>query len=650
MTDPVFDATRRRDEARPVVDVSNLHVTFQRGGSPVHALRGVSLTIEPGEILGLVGESGSGKTVLGLTLLGLLRGDPPPEITGTAGVLGVDMVSAPPREKRRLLKSDLGAVFQNPMTSLNPTMKVGRQLNETTGSVEESIRLLKAVGVPDPIHRLSSYPHEFSGGQLQRIMIAMAIAGNPALVVADEPTTALDVTVQTQILELLASLRDDLGCSFLLITHDLGVAAEIADRIAVLYAGKLLEMRPSVAVLGEPAHPYSIGLLKSRLELNSDRERPLISLRGEPPDPRSPLHGCPFAPRCALNIAECEVVMPPLADVADGVVACIRVKEAATYRVEIEASPRWGNEEIPEDVAVRLDGVEKTFSVRKGAWSKRPLHALRGIDLEIRRGEAVAVVGESGCGKSTLLRVVARLLSPDKGEVTLADDLEPQMVFQDATASLTPWLSVRELVGERLRGRGLTKTEIRRAVIETLQRVGLQEEVAAVRPRRLSGGQAQRVALARAIVAPPGLLLADEPTSALDVSLGAVVLNLIGRLRRELGLTVMFVTHDLAAARIVADRIAVMYLGEIVEIGSADDIIDSPVHPYTKALLASLPGEGRAPIAVKGEPANPLDPPSGCPYHPRCAEAIDSCVDDPPSLVVVRQGRAAACVHAKPQP
>ena len=571
--------------------MSDLRVTFERRGRPVHALRGVSLRIEPGEIVGLVGESGSGKTVLSLSLLGLLRGEPAPKVSGTARVMGVDMVSAPAAQRRRLLNTQLGAVFQNPMTSLNPTMTVGRQLLESSGSTGESVRLLEAVGVPNPQERLDSYPHEFSGGQLQRIMIAMAIAGNPSLVVADEPSTALDVTVQMQILELLASLRDHLGCSFLLVTHDLGVASEIADRIAVLYAGKLLESRGSQAMLTEPAHPYSIGLLQSRLSLSSSRERPLISLPGEPPDPRLPPSGCPFAPRCELRIDDCEARMPELVELTGGgLSACIRLQEAATYRAEFEPPPPWAEGAVSEDAVVRLDGVTKTFKKRKG-WSHQEVQALRGISLEVRRGEAIALVGESGCGKSTLLRVVAGLLENDDGELALAEDLDPQMVFQDALASLTPWLSVRELVGERLRGRGMSKTEVRRLVTDALQRVGLTEELMTAKPRQLSGGQAQRVALARAIVAPPGLLLADEPTSALDVSLGAVVLNLIGQLRRELSLTVMFVTHDLAAARVVADRIAVIQSGEIVEIGQAGEVISAPQHAYTKTLLASVPGQ-----------------------------------------------------------
>lgn len=571
--------------------MSDLKVTFERRGRPVHALRGVSLRIEPGEIVGLVGESGSGKTVLSLSLLGLLRGEPAPKVSGTARVMGVDMVSAPAAQRRRLLNTQLGAVFQNPMTSLNPTMTVGRQLLESSGSTGESVKLLEAVGVPNPQERLDSYPHEFSGGQLQRIMIAMAIAGNPSLVVADEPSTALDVTVQMQILELLASLRDHLGCSFLLVTHDLGVASEIADRIAVLYAGKLLESRGSQAMLTEPAHPYSIGLLQSRLSLSSSRERPLISLPGEPPDPRLPPSGCPFAPRCELRIDDCEARMPELVELTGGgLSACIRLQEAATYRAEFEPPPPWAEGAVSEDAVVRLDGVTKTFKKRKG-WSHQEVQALRGISLAVRRGEAIALVGESGCGKSTLLRVVAGLLENDDGELALAEDLDPQMVFQDALASLTPWLSVRELVGERLRGHGMSKTEVRRLVTDALQRVGLTEELMTAKPRQLSGGQAQRVALARAIVAPPGLLLADEPTSALDVSLGAVVLNLIGQLRRELSLTVMFVTHDLAAARVVADRIAVIQSGEIVEIGQAGEVISAPQHAYTKTLLASVPGQ-----------------------------------------------------------
>jgi peptide/nickel transport system ATP-binding protein len=575
-----------------VARVTNLEVTFERRGAEVHALRGVSLDVRPGEILGVVGESGSGKTVLALSILGLLPEDVKPRVTGEVDVLGTDMLRAPDGERRLVRRRSMGAVFQDPSTSLNPTMSVGRQIEEAAGSEDEAVRLLEAVGIPNARQRVRAYPHELSGGQQQRVMIAMAIARKPSLVIADEPTTALDVTVQSEILALIARLREQLGCSFVFVTHDLGVAAEIADRIVVLYAGRLLEEGPTNDVLNAPAHPYTIGLLASRLSLRSPRDRPVISLPGEVPDPETPHPGCPFAPRCELVIDACtaELIPPFEVGTREGRVACIRLEDAAELRLSLHARDAWQTRPSIGEAAVRVQGVKKSFSLRGRGKKAGPVNALRGVDLEVAQGEAVALVGESGSGKSTLLRIVAGLETADAGEVFVASST-PQMIFQNALASLTPWLSVRELVGERLSGRGESRSEIDRRVEEALDRVGLPKKIAKARSRQLSGGQAQRVALARAIVDPPGLLLADEPTSSLDVSLRAVILNLLNRLRRELGLAILFVTHDLAAARVIADRIAVMHEGLIVEIGEAEQICTDPRDTYTRSLLDSLPGE-----------------------------------------------------------
>jgi peptide/nickel transport system ATP-binding protein len=630
----------------PIVEVSGLHVTFQRGGKDVRAVRGVDLRIARGEILGLVGESGSGKSVLGLTLLGLLPAVPPPDVHGSALVCGVDVVSASPEDRRLLRRQHLGAVFQDPMTSLNPTMRVGRQVAEAAGTESEAIRLLDAVGIPEPRKRLSSFPHELSGGLRQRVMIAMAVAGEPSLVVADEPTTALDVTVQAQILELLAHLRDETGCSFLLVTHDLGVAAQVADRIAVLYAGRVAEVGTALDVLERPAHPYATGLLKSRLTLAARRDRPLPTLPGEPPDPRNLPPGCPFAPRCALREDACEDDLPALVPAVrhPGVAACLRLDAVAVSA--LGSTERWpaapSDSEDNVSMAVRLTGVEKSFSLRRGVFAKESLYALRGVNLEVAEGEAVAFVGESGCGKSTLLRTIAGLLEPTSGTIELGAGGRPQMVFQDAGASLTPWLTVGELIGERLRSEGVRRAERKRRVLDALALVGLSAEVAEAKAAQLSGGQRQRVALARATIVPPEVLLCDEPTSALDVSLAATVLNLLGRIRRELGMAMLFVTHDLGAARVIADRIAVMYLGRIVEIGPADEIVSTPGHPYTRALLGAVPAAGVVRSPLDGEPASPLHPPDGCSFHPRCSIAVADCaVSSPPVLTIGR--RRVAC-------
>jgi peptide/nickel transport system ATP-binding protein len=382
-------------------------------------------------------------------------------------------------------------------------------------------------------------------------MIAIALARNPSLIIADEPTTALDVTVQAQILELLLRLRDEHGCSVVFVTHDLGVAAAISDRIAVMYRGEIVETGSVDDVLGSPQHEYTKGLLASRIDLDTPRDRPIISAHG----------------------AGSNDYLPPV------------------WPTVVLGAP-----------AVTISDVRRTFSSGP-VWKRKHLEAVRGVDLEIAQGEAVALVGESGCGKSTLLRLVAGLDKPTSGVMTVAGATRPQMVFQDAGSSLTPWLTVGELLRERLEATtpGISRSDIRHRVGETLERVGLPLEVERVRGDSLSGGQRQRVAIARAVIVPPAVLLCDEPTSALDVSLAATVLNLLGRLRRELNMSMLFVTHDLAAARIIADRIAVMNRGQIVETGDAETVCSAPTNDYTKALLAAIPGDHLRAAVARGE-------------------------------------------------
>ncbi len=633
--------------AKPVANVQDLHVGFQRRGDTVQALRGVSLEVRPGEILGLVGESGSGKTVLGLTLLGLLQRDPAPVTSGNVEVLGTNVLTAPEHELRRLRRTSLGAVFQDPTTSLDPTMTIGRQVEEArSASSRPAIELLDLVGIPRPEKRLRAYPHELSGGQLQRIMIAMAIASDPLLVVADEPTTALDVTVQKQILELIRTVRDEIGCAFLFVTHDLGVAREVTDRMVVLYSGRVMEEAPSADLLSQPFHPYTLGLLATHIDMDARRERPLVTLAGAVPDPASPPPGCPFSPRCLFHIDDCDRSIPePLGHGRNRVVACIRTETFSARSSEITLPAEWAQPETQDrSTIVDLLDVHKSYPIRKGLRHKEQVFALRGVSLSIRRGEAVALVGESGCGKTTLLRVAAGLVKADHGSVTVSDGTQAQAIFQDAVASLTPWMSVGELISERLVGQA-PRAQHRELVQRALERVGLRAEVMKARPKQLSGGQAQRVAIARAIVRPPEVLFADEPTSSLDVSVRATVLNLLGELRRELQMALLFVTHDLASARVVADRIAVMYAGRIVEFGSAETVIDTPAHPYTRALLASIPGIDAADTAI-GEPSDPTAPPAGCAYHPRCQVAVSECLATMPEQVVVADSEAhtAACL------
>jgi peptide/nickel transport system ATP-binding protein len=472
--------------------------------------------------------------------MALLPASARPVVTGRIRILGTDMVGTSANADRLLRKEHIGAVFQDPMTSLDPTMTIGNQLGEVTANRAEIVKLLTDVGIADPETRLGAFPHQLSGGLRQRVMIALSLARNPSLIIADEPTTALDVTVQAQILDLLLELRETRGCSVVFVTHDLGVAAQLCDRIAVMYQGRIVESGTVETVLGDPQHDYTKGLLASRIDLDTPRDRPVLSAHGA--------GGADHLPD----------VWPPI---------------------------------VMGDPAVSVVDAHRTFSSGP-VWRRRHLEAVRGVTLEIAQGESLALVGESGCGKSTLLRLVAGLDSPTSGSVTVAGDVGPQMIFQDAGSSLTPWLSVGELLGERLTAAvpGIRQPEIARRIAETLERVGLPPEVSQVRGASLSGGQRQRVAIARAVIVPPTVLLCDEPTSALDVSLAATVLNLLGRLRRELGMSVLFVTHDLAAARIIADRVAVMNRGRIVEIGEADAVCSNPQNDYTRALLSAIPG------------------------------------------------------------
>jgi peptide/nickel transport system ATP-binding protein len=626
------DASARADASRPVVEVSDLNVWLSRDRREGHVLRGVDVQIGPGEIVGLVGESGSGKTVLGMSLLGLLPETSSPRIQGRVTVDGVDMIAGDRQQLHELRRHRLGAVFQDPMSSLDPTMRIGRQMREVLDSDGDAIELLREVGVPEPRHRLRAYPHELSGGLRQRVMIAMAIAGEPKLIVADEPTTALDVTVQAQILDLLTRLCGELGCSLLLVTHDLGVAGQIAQRVLVLYGGRIAEEAPLEQLVRQPRHPYSAALLRSRLDVEMDTSRPLPSLEGEPPNPNELPPGCPFEPRCQFSKPACTLRPPPLRSLShDRRDACIRSDELDLRPKEVQIEP-WPPVRIDRTVAPALRVEDLRVEVATGSLGRRRrIRILNGVELRIEAGECMALVGESGCGKTTLLNTVAGLMRKSGGELELGD-LAPQMVFQDAGTSLTPWLSIRELIDERLRAGGVARARRAARVEEVLGQVGLPAWVSAARPSQLSGGQRQRVAIARAIAVPPRLLLCDEPTSALDVSVAASVLNLLGGLRRELGLAILFVTHDIAVARLIADRIAVMYLGRIVESGPADLLVTDPVHPYTRALISSVPGIGGERIRLSGAPPSLFDPPSGCAFHPRCEQALEGCAQRQPDL------------------
>ncbi len=598
----------------PVLDAEDLEVTFKARDGGVHALRGASLQIAAGEVVGLVGESGSGKSVLGLTALGLLPSDPAPVVAGTVRLDGEDMVAAGSEARRARRGAYVSAVFQDPMTSLNPTMRVGRQVAEAAGgaSVGDVAGLLGATGIPEPEVKSRAYPHELSGGLRQRVMIAMALARDPRLVVADEPTTALDVTVQARVLDLLATAARERHTSLLLVTHDLGVAARVCDRIAVAYAGRIVETGTATQILHAPRHPYTVGLLASRPRLDGNvAGGDLPTLPGRPPDARRPLRGCSFAPRCPASRPGCTEPVPvhsegkrrdechragvlrawPVAgaDVDEPNPLMLRAPTAADAPALVPGTPA-----AP---ALLVRDLAREFArprSRPFAAAPPALRAVDGVSLSIPASGSLALVGESGSGKSTLLRMVVGLLEPSEGRLSLGPGAPPQMIFQDAGASLTPWMPIGDQINERLGALHVPREDRPPRVAATLAAVGLPPEATSAVPRRLSGGMRQRAAIARAIAVPPALLACDEPVSALDVSLAAQVLNLLCHLRRTLGIALLFVTHDLAAARAVADEVAVMTEGRIVERGPTAQVFRSPQHEYTRELLSAVPDVAEA--------------------------------------------------------
>jgi peptide/nickel transport system ATP-binding protein len=557
-------AVARPHRDGPVLDVASLSIRYTSRTPAVLAVDDVSLSVAPGQCLGLVGESGSGKSTIGLAVQGLLTRERQVSACGGVTVDGTLLDVTDETGWTGVRGHRVTTVFQDPMSSLDPTMTVGRMLRRVTGSPEESLRWLTEVEIREPAAVLRSYPHQLSGGMCQRIMIALALARKPALLVADEPTTALDVSVQAQILRLLARERESLGCGVLFITHDLGVARAMCDEIAVMHGGRLVERDSATTMFEAPSSPYTRKLIASRLTLRTDRARPV-----GPPEPT--------------------------------VVAAMQEAPGAPDDI----AQRWAEDRLPWSEFVReragtrgghtleLVGVTKSFR-NGGLFGSGRKQVLTGIDLRVARRESVALVGESGCGKSTILRIVAGLETADSGDIFVdrTQGVGVQVVFQDAGASLTPWRTVGQLLLERLantaQGAALSRGERHDRARLALERVALDPALLGSRPGQLSGGQRQRVAIARAIVVPPALLLCDEPTSALDVSVACSVLNLLNLLRHELGLSILFVTHDLAAARIIADRVDVISNGEVVERVPAENLDESMTSDYGRRLLDAV--------------------------------------------------------------
>jgi peptide/nickel transport system ATP-binding protein len=576
----------------PVVSIRGLNVRLSRDGRASTVLDGIDVDLGVGEVIALVGESGSGKSTIGLALQGLLPQEARPEVSGSIRVDGHELVGAKPAELRHVRRHLVRAVPQDPMGALNPTMPIGAQLRESGIDDAEVLEWLARTGLPDPKRVAAELPHRLSGGQRQRVLIAMSMAARPRVLIADEPTTALDVTVQAQILTLLRELAREHRTATLFITHDLAVAAELADRVMVLFGGRIAELGPTRDLIAAPAHPYSAGLLSARFDLDSDRGRQLPTLSAERLRDRPSGAHCNYISRCPLAEADCAERRPDLVRRTDDrQVACFHTDRVPELLASTHSAPEWPEAIEGDSDALELFRITKAFASGATGLLRPPrtTTVLAGIDLRIRQGECVALVGESGSGKSTLLRIAAGLLEPDDGDVAWAGGVPPQVVFQDAVAALTPWLSVGEQIRDRLRSLGLSRVDQDRRIAEALHLVGVDPALAAALPSELSGGQCQRVTVARAVVIPPRLLLCDEPISAMDVSLAAQTLNLLGSLRRSMGMAMLFVTHDLAAARLIADRIAVLEKGHLVEIGEPDQIISAPQAPYTKTLVGAVP-------------------------------------------------------------
>ncbi|MEU6162779.1 ABC transporter ATP-binding protein [Streptomyces tanashiensis] len=613
----------------PLLEVRGLDVEFTTpDGGTLHAVRDVSFTLRRGETLAVVGESGSGKSTTALALLRMLPGTG--RISGgTVRLDGEDLATAGEDRLRAVRGARIGMVFQDPMTALNPVLTVGRHLDEVLrahGGTDKRARraraaeLLRLVGIPDPERRLDDHPHQFSGGQRQRVLIAMALAGEPDVLLADEPTTALDATVQDQILTLLGELTRTTGTAVVLITHNMGVVARSCARVLVLYGGTVVEDGPTAEVLTRPRHPYTAGLLAAVPRLSAPSGTRLTGIPGTPPDLSLPLTGCAFAARCALAEDRCHTAAPPLAD-AGGTVraACFPAAERAARAAlagpdedtEPPAAPPVPariDRPAPGRVVLTAESLSKTYGSRRRGFT-----ALDGVSLTLAAGETLGIVGESGSGKSTLARILAHAHPADGGRILLdgRDVTRPgraelhavrrrvQMVFQDPYASLNPRMTVGEIVAEPLRAFAIgAPGERADRVAELLRLVGLDPAAADRHPSSFSGGQRQRIGIARALAPEPDVLICDEPVSALDVSVQAQIVGLLTDLQRDLGLALVFIAHDLAVVRQVSHRIAVMHDGRIVETGGADELCEHPRDPYTRALLAAAP----EPVPVRRVP------------------------------------------------
>lgn len=604
-----------------LLEVTDLSVTFDTGDVRVPAVRGATYHIDPGEVLAIVGESGSGKSTAAMAVVGLL-----PEygqVAGSVRLQGRELLGLPDQAMSQIRGKKIGTVFQDPMSALTPVYTVGDQIAEAitvhhrevgrAASHKRAVELLELVGIAQPDRRAKAFPHELSGGERQRVVIAIAIANDPDLLICDEPTTALDVTVQAQILDVLRTARDVTGAGVLIITHDLGVVSEFADRAMVMYAGRAVEIATVDDLYRDRRMPYTVGLLGSVPRLDATQGTRLIPIPGAPPTVAEPVPDeCPFAPRCPLVIDQCRAAEPPLIPVADGHrAACIRTEQVAGRSAAeifaVSTHPDSANDTVIErDTVLRITGLAKTYPLTKGVVFRRrvgEVRAVDGISFTLERGRTLAIVGESGSGKSTTLQQILELAPPQSGtiEVLGADvaRLSPQhrralrrdiqVVFQDPVASLDPRLPVSEVIAEPLQANGFRRSDTDARVAELLDIVGLRHADAARYPAEFSGGQKQRIGIARALALQPKILALDEPVSALDVSIQAGIINLLLDLQDRFDLSYLFVSHDLSVVRHLAHRVVVLYRGAIVEQGDSNEVFTDPQHEYTQRLLAAVP-------------------------------------------------------------
>jgi len=674
---------------RPLLRIENLRTWIDTGSAVVRAVDGISLEIAHGETLALLGESGCGKSVTALSIMRLLP-DAGRVVDGAVELDGENLLALPEKRMRAVRGARIAMIFQEPTLSLNPVMTCGAQIAETlrchttlAGAVLDArvLELLNAVGIPDPERRRGEYPFQLSGGMKQRVMIATALACDPELLIADEPATALDVTIQAQVLDLLYELQRSRRMSMLLITHDLAVVSDTAHRIAVMYAGEIVETAGRDTFFSQPAHPYSRKLFDS-LPAKSKRRGELAVIRGAVPVLTREFTGCRFADRCDYAWERCRRSAPGWYRAgddqharcflfteeggrrkADGVKSAERGaggEAGAAARAAAHGSPVTGRRSLLE-----VSDLKVHFPIHKGVLQRVGGHvkAVDGVSLTIPPGRTLGLVGESGCGKTTVGKSILRLIEPTAGAITFAGEnlLElsrrelrtrrrhAQIVFQDPYSSLNPRMRVVETIEEGMAalGIGAGSAERQARIDRLLNEVGLPPEVKFRYPHEFSGGQRQRLAIARALAVEPQLIVCDEPTSALDVSVQAQILNLLKQLQEKKGLSYLFITHNLAVIEYLAHEIAVMYLGRIVEHGTVEDVLESPRHPYTRALLAAVPvidkETKRGVFRPEGDMPSPVKPPAGCHFHPRCPQAMAQCRQDYPGVSRVSETHSTRC-------